>query len=362
MYEVYIGEDSLKICRKRRDALGREIVDGLIGVTQEKKDEILALEVPTNKKAAQCFMGMVNYHARHIPRLAEIAGPISALCGNEPWRWSRPCQITFERIKEAITNAARLTYIREDELAPRGTWAAHLEAPPKKGEPVPKNKHKGQYLFLQFDASLTGLSAILTKGTNWWSATPVYYHSRKFNDLQLRYHTPDQELHAFTEGFDKYEDCLIGRGVTVLCDNGSLAHFLTQKHIVGRPARAYDFLSQFDFQIKHIEGKHNIVPDMLSRQYEHPDSGVGNSPGRFQVDTDLGQVWTELPDHSEDESAVDKYGDLPPLVTDSEEEQDKPLKSKDEKAPLNSAEAPLTASARKQEDLLLHALTSDRPI
>jgi hypothetical protein len=48
-------------------------------------------------------MGIVEYDTRIIPRLAEIAAPLTDLCGNEPWRWSTTCQVMFESVKEAIT-------------------------------------------------------------------------------------------------------------------------------------------------------------------------------------------------------------------------------------------------------------------
>ena len=39
---------------------------------------------PTSKKELISFLGMVNYYAPHIPRLAEIAGPLNMLTG-----WSK---------------------------------------------------------------------------------------------------------------------------------------------------------------------------------------------------------------------------------------------------------------------------------
>jgi hypothetical protein len=55
-----------------------------ISVDEKKKGEILTLEILHNKKALRCFMGIVKYNTRFIPRLVEIAAPLTALCGNEP--------------------------------------------------------------------------------------------------------------------------------------------------------------------------------------------------------------------------------------------------------------------------------------
>ncbi|SGY27867.1 BQ5605_C122g13307 [Microbotryum silenes-dioicae] len=172
----------------------------------EKAAGIRATPAPKYKKDLQRFLGAMGYNHRSTPHLAELAAPLDALTGvNSPWRWSRACSDAFETIKAAFDDSAKLTCIRSDELAPDGTFPVPLDTPPSEGEKVLENESKGKYLFLQIGASVTGVGYVLSIGTNWWTAIPTGYHSRKFSPSQFNYNTQDQELQGMYEGFKRFE-------------------------------------------------------------------------------------------------------------------------------------------------------------
>lgn len=50
----------------------------------------------------------------------------------------------------------------------------------------------------------------------------------------------------------------------ILTDHAALTHLRSSGHVSRRNARWLDFLSQFDFTIEHVRGKHNVA-DHLSR-------------------------------------------------------------------------------------------------
>jgi len=50
-----------------------------------------------------------------------------------------------------------------------------------------------------------------------------------------------------------------------MSDNISLKYLFDQQNMNARQARWLDFLSEYDFEIKHIKGKENKVADALSR-------------------------------------------------------------------------------------------------
>ena len=53
----------------------------------------------------------------------------------------------------------------------------------------------------------------------------------------------------------------------ILCtDHQSLKYFMTQTKMSDKKMRWANFLSQFNFNIAHIAGKHNQVEDALSRR------------------------------------------------------------------------------------------------
>lgn len=160
----------------------------------KKKQEIISLDVPNDEKALYRFMGMVNQNAIFIPKLAEIAALLTTLNGTtEPWRWSTSCQLAFEQVKEAVSKASYVTYIRDDELAPENVWPEHRSSQPKIEEESPQ---KGGYkhLFSQTDASDIAVSAILTIGQEWWYAEPTAWYSRKLSGPQMKYTMPEKKI------------------------------------------------------------------------------------------------------------------------------------------------------------------------
>ncbi|SCZ96254.1 BZ3500_MvSof-1268-A1-R1_Chr8-2g10073 [Microbotryum saponariae] len=73
----------------------------------------------------------------------------------------------------------------------------------------------------------------------------------------------------------------------LITDNESLALFLTARQMNERQARVYNFISQFNFVIRHIKGDWNKTPDMFSRQYE--DDNICDSyedPNLDDLDTE----------------------------------------------------------------------------
>jgi len=133
-------------------------------------------------------------------------------------------------------------------------------------------------------------------GENWWSARPVAYHSKKFDPAQQNYSVHDQELLAVIEGLRRFENRLIGREVIVCCDNGSLSKFMTGKELPrGRASRWCSYLSQCVIHLEHIEGRHNVLADALSRQYdedsaERAPEEYADVDKKFEEDFELNQV------------------------------------------------------------------------
>jgi len=50
----------------------------------------------------------------------------------------------------------------------------------------------------------------------------------------------------------------------LLTDNSGVKHLFSQQDLNARQARWLAFLSEFDFEIRHIKGKENKVTDALS--------------------------------------------------------------------------------------------------
>ena len=94
---------------------------------------------------------------------------------------------------------------------------------------------------------------------------PVAFASSKFTSAQIRWPTIEKEAYALLFGLRKFEHLLFGNRVIVHCDHNPLTFMSTtvpqsSKLIIWSIA-----LSKFNLEIKHIEGKSNVVADFLSR-------------------------------------------------------------------------------------------------
>lgn len=106
----------------------------------------------------------------------------------------------------------------------------------------------------------------------------------------MNYTIPDKEFLALYEGLQKFESQLIGRQVVFLTDNASVTYRETTPHMTPRHARMADYISRFNHKVHHIPGKHNIIPDMLSRQYENEKSGLGDEQPPRDPDMEIEEM------------------------------------------------------------------------
>jgi hypothetical protein len=68
------------------------------------------------------------------------------------------------------------------------------------------------------------------------------------------------------------EDKLIGRKITIVTDHKSLEFFKTQGQLSRRQSRWWEYLSQFNYKIRYIKGKLNVIADIFSRFYHNRDT------------------------------------------------------------------------------------------
>lgn len=94
----------------------------------------------------------------------------------------------------------------------------------------------------------------------------IAYESRKLKEHEQRYSAYDLELTAVIHALKMWRHYLLGRKFLLLTDHHSLTHYFSQPTLNARQGRWADFLSGFDFDIKHLKGKENRVVDALSRK------------------------------------------------------------------------------------------------
>ena len=94
----------------------------------------------------------------------------------------------------------------------------------------------------------------------------VCYESRKLKEHEQNYVAHDLELEAKVHALKMWRHYLLGKKFLLLTENTCVKNLFTHPGLNARQSRWMAFLSEFDFEVKHIKGKENRVVDALSRR------------------------------------------------------------------------------------------------
>ena len=128
------------------------------------------------------------------------------------------------------------------------------------------------FLIVETDASDLGFGGILKQRL---PSSPkeslVRYYSGCWNATQSKYSTIKKELLSIVLCITKFEDDLINKRFLLRIDCKAAKSVLEKdvKNLVSKHifARWQALLSNFDFEIEHIKGENNSLPDFLSREF-----------------------------------------------------------------------------------------------
>ncbi|MCO5576503.1 hypothetical protein L7F22_030313 [Adiantum nelumboides] len=94
----------------------------------------------------------------------------------------------------------------------------------------------------------------------------IAYESQMFSKPEMTAQIYEKELLAVIHALTQWRHYLLGADFTVFTDHQSLRYFLSQKQLSEKQMRWANILSQFHFQIDHVQGQKNVVADALSRK------------------------------------------------------------------------------------------------
>ena len=80
-----------------------------------------------------------------------------------------------------------------------------------------------------------------------------------------------KELLSIIFALDKFRSYLIGTKVFVYSDHAALRYLLTKMDSKSRLIRWILLLQEFDLEIRHKKGSHNVVADHLNRPVNNED-------------------------------------------------------------------------------------------
>jgi hypothetical protein len=215
--------------------LGHIISAQGIATDPKKVETVREWPTPANLKDLQSFLGLCNYYRRFIQDYSKIATPLTDLTHKDtPFHWTTQTQEAFDQLKTRMASTPVLCI------------------------PDPA------YPFtVTTDASDYAVGAVLSQDQG-HGPQPVAFISRKMNDHERNYATHEKETLAVMHALKKWRVYLEGRHFTVYTDHATLRHFPTQPDLTRRQARWTEKMQDYDFEIKYIPGKQNIVADALS--------------------------------------------------------------------------------------------------
>lgn len=238
-----INIDKCNFGQKELTFLGHLITPQGFFPLPEKVEAIKQIQKPTVVKELKSFIATINFYRRFLPKAVTYQSILlSMIPGNKrndktPLTWTPESITAFETCKEELANAAMLCYPKENLT-----------------------------LVLQTDASDKCMGAALNQMED-SALRPLGFFSKKFSTAQIKYSTYDREMTAIFTAIKHFRYLLEGREFTIYTDHKPLVYAFNKKadNISPRQTRQLDYISQFSTNIQHIEGKENIVADLLSR-------------------------------------------------------------------------------------------------
>jgi transposase InsO family protein len=217
--------------------LGHIISSKGIATDPKKVETVQAWPQPTNIKELQSFLGLCNYYRRFIADYSKVAAPLTDLTHKDtPYEWSPKAKEAFEELKERMTQTPILV-IPDPELP----------------------------FTVTTDASDFAVGAVLSQDQG-QGPQPVAFTSRKMNPAERNYAAHEKETLAIMHALAKWRVYLEGRRFRVYTDHATLQHFPDQPKLSRRQARWTEKMQEYDFAIKYIPGKQNVVADAISRR------------------------------------------------------------------------------------------------
>ena len=263
--DLYCSTKKSQLFTTELDFLGHRISQRGIEPNARKIEKIRNWPVPKNAKDVRKFLGLVQYLAAFLPRLAEhraVLTPLTTKEAQNEWPgWGLQHHRAFQNIKDVVLSSECLTTIDHENMG-------------------------GRKIFITCDASDRRTGACLSFGETWETARPVAWDSVQLSTAERNYPTHEKEMLAIVRALKKFRAELLGAHFTIYTDHRTLECFKGQRDLSRRQARWQEFLAEYDFDIRYVKGEENTVADALSRMPEDGNDSGGIVAATMAVSVD----------------------------------------------------------------------------
>ena len=138
-------------------------------------------------------------------------------------------------------------------------------------------------MVVQTDANQTGVGAVLYQevpegyelGGKSYEAGVRYvaFTSKGLNSGQRGYSATKRELYAIVHAVEEFREWIYGCEFTLRTDSKALTYMYTQTEVNPMIQNWFRILLDYNIgEVDHIPGIMNVLPDVLSRQYEEAEN------------------------------------------------------------------------------------------
>ena len=235
-FNVKLGKEKCNWETEEVTCLGYIVRHQQITIHPKRINAITQLPIPTTKALLHSYLGSIVVLAKFIPNYSSLVAPLYHFLKKDvEFTWLPSHQHIFDDIKSIIKDLTALHY------------------------PDPRNN----LIILRTDASNVGIGGTLLQVNSEGVETIIGYCSQKLSDPATRWSTFELELYSIIYSLKNWADILYGFEFIIETDHNNLT-FLKDSE-VPKIRRWITYFNSFNFKIRHIPGKLNIISDMLSR-------------------------------------------------------------------------------------------------
>ena len=258
-YGVTIAPEKLKFAQSSIDFLGFRVGNSKIQPTDINRDKILNIKIPKSQKEVKGILGLCNFYSTFIANFADITAPLRILITKDKKKhieWTSECQNALDKIQGVFQS-----------------------------EQILITPNLSKEFILVTDASNIALGACLMQEVE-NVLKPILYLSRSLTKCEVNYSTIEKECLAVVWALTKLQKYLLGKKFTLLTDHKPLMALNKKRIANSKINRWFLILLDYQFEIKAIKGKDNIVADFLSRQIEYDQN--------YETETELKHISQKL--------------------------------------------------------------------
>ena len=229
-----LNQKKCKISQQEIKYLGHIIRSGHMEIDPGRVAAILAMPKPDTKESLSRFLSTVQYSAKFLPNLSDVAAPLWKLTSKDTvWAWERKHEEAWSKLKDMLSQCPALALFDPNR-------------------PVT----------LLVDACQHGMGAVLLH-----EGQPVEYASCSLTPTQQRYSQIEKEYLAVQYGLLHFHQYVFGQKLIVETDHRPLLGIMNKglTDLSPRLLRMRLRNQRYDYELRFVPEKLLVLADTLSR-------------------------------------------------------------------------------------------------